>query len=160
VKRLFLVSVALVFGQFTSAQAATPTILGFNNTLASCHSNLNFFVMWNGTLGQFQCVTIGTGITYTPGTGLTGVLTASAPAYTPVWAIETVSFSSVVTGSTTLTYTTLKTPIAGVILFWYSAGNLFANTYGAVAYTGQPITITLPTGWLSTDSVTFVYASQ
>lgn len=136
------------------AQAATPTLINFLSSFSTCKAGPSV-VLWTGTV--FVCPALGVGITYN---SAANTVTASSPAYTPVWAIETVGFSSLAVGATQLTYTTLHTPIAGVILYWYSSQNLFTSTFGSVAFTGQPVTITLPTGWLSTDSVTFVYASQ
>jgi hypothetical protein len=154
-KRLFLASAVLAFGQFTSAQGATPTLLSFISAFGKCPATGPSVILWTGT--AFVCPTLGTGLTYNASTN---VISAAGTVSTPIWQIETVGFSTLAAGATTLTYTTKQTPIAGVLLYWYSSSNLFTSSWGATAYTGQPITITLPTGWLPTDSVTFVYASQ
>jgi hypothetical protein len=149
-KRIFLL---LAIALPTFAQGA-PTILTLFSLLGKCPASTPAIPTWNGT--QFICATLGPGLSLSTA----GVLTVTAPPTTPVWQVETLSFANVATGSTTTTYTTLKTPVAGVLLYFYSSANLFTSSWGAVAYTGQPVTITLPTGWAATDSVTFVYASQ
>jgi hypothetical protein len=146
---IFLVSAGL-------AQSATPTLISFINAFGTCTSvgTSPAVIVWNGT--KFVCATFGTGVGFNSTTNQI----VGAAASTPVWQVETVGFNTLTTGATTLTYTTKQTPVAGVLLYFYSSGNLFTSSWGAVAFTGQPITITLPTGWQPTDSVTFVYASQ
>ncbi len=150
-KRLLLL---VVLFALAGVSQGAPTILTLFALFGKCPAAAPAIPMWNGT--QFICATLGPGLSLSSA----GVLTVSAVPVTPVWQVETVGFSNLPAGSTTITYTTLHTPVAGVLLYYYSSANLFTSSWGAVAFTGQPITIALPVGWQPTDGVTFVYASQ
>jgi hypothetical protein len=105
--------------------------------------------------GQFQCVPLGPGLSIQG-----GAIVASQPApYTPAWQVESISLATLAAGATTVSYTPLK-PVAGGTVFWWYQSDLAHTASGAIAYTGAPVTVTLPTGWAATDTVLIAYQSQ
>jgi hypothetical protein len=86
------------------------------------------------------------------------------PASTPQYQTETISLSALAPTATTVSYTTVKTPISPVF-WWYQVTPtpvtilLFVNS-GVFNYTGEPLVFTLPTGWTPTDTITISYRWQ
>lgn len=145
------------------AQSAPVTLTLFS-LLGKCTASVPAIPFWTGT--TFVCATLGPGLTYN---ATTGQLNTTSAGYTPVWQVETVSFANATTGATSMSYTTLKPVVAGVILYYYSVAGMFSNSFGAVATpavppgtaaTTQQVTIPLPTGWQPTDGAVLIYASQ
>lgn len=79
---------------------------------------------------------------------------------TPNWQVETISFTSIPIDSTIYSYTTLKTPVSGIINYWYDSSNIPTSKTGVISYTSQPISILLPTNWAPTDTLTISYQIQ
>ena len=153
--KLKLAALAILLSSALPAQSATPTLISVLTLLAKCPTTAAAFVLWSNT--GFYCVALPAGWT---ATGTPPVLTAPTTTYTPVWQVETVSLATLAAGSTSISYTTLKSPASGVVNFWYNSTNLFNSTSGAIAFTGQPLTFTLPAGWAAMDTITVSYQSQ
>lgn len=83
-----------------------------------------------------------------------------AVANTPLWTQDIVPVSGQTPVNGSITYTPSKVPITGIILYSYQSSVPFLPTSNSVRWTGAPLTITLPTGWLPTDIITFVYQYQ
>jgi len=145
----------LIFGLAALAQGA-PTIIG-PFLFFRCTGTSPAFLGWTGA--TYACIALPTGATL-----VNGVLTF--PAVIPSTQLETVSLTNVAVGAATVSYTPLHTPINGPnaqapIIHWqYNSPNLIASVVGDVAYTGAPITLSLPAGWVTTDTFTIKYQSQ
>jgi hypothetical protein len=144
----------IMLGGSLCAQGAS-TAVNILAGLARCPTITPAVLMWTGT--GFTCATLGPGLVLQNGTL---ILSISQTAPTPTWQAETVTLLSVTPGATSTPYTPLKTPVTGVVLWWYNSTNIFLTASGAMAYTGAPITFTLPTGWTSTDTIVISYQSQ
>jgi hypothetical protein len=144
----------LMLGGSLCAQGA-PTAVNILAGLVRCPTITPAILMWTGT--GFTCATLGQGLVLQNGTL---VLNIPQTASTPTWQAETVALTSLATGATSTPYTPLKTPVTGVVLWWYNSTNIFMAASGAMVYTGAPLTFTLPTGWTSTDTIVISYQSQ
>lgn len=146
--------VLFAFALGCHAQGTLVSILS-NLIKTACNSTAPQFLMWNGTI--LQCVALPSNTTL-----VNGVLTINpTTAQLPVWQSETLPLTNIAAGSTSVSYTTLKTPVSGVIVWWYNTQSLVSGpSSGAARWSGNPINFPLPTGWAPTDSITIVYQSQ
>lgn len=136
-----------------TARCQTPTLVNVLAHLVKCAAATPAFLMWTGT--TFSCIALGPGFTLNA-----GILNVNPTATLPIWLPETVSLATLPTTATSISYTTTKPPINGAVLYWYNSSNPFLSSSGAVPFTGQPLTFTLPTGWTATDTITVLYQSQ
>lgn len=153
--KLKLAALAILLSSALPAQSATPTLISVLTLLAKCPTTAAAFVLWSNT--GFYCVALPAGWT---ATGTPPVLTAPTTTYTPVWQVETVSLATLAAGSTSISYTTLKPPVSGIVNWCYVSTSLLAPGCGMVAYTGSPLSFLLPAQWAATDTITVSYQSQ
>lgn len=114
-------------------------------------------VWWNGY--ELSCVEL------PPGWELVldpPILTPPTPPAPPVplWQVETIPLTSLTPGVTSISYTTLQTPISGIVNWWYNPTNLLDRVSGVTIFTGQPVIFTLPPDWVAADTITVSYQSQ
>ena len=147
IKKLwFLIPIALVLSGATSVAV----------TINRCTSGSPAIIGWTGV--GFTCLPLPTGWAFG---GTSAAPTLIAPAASgPLWSVETVSLASLASTATQISYTTLKTPITGVVLWSYASTNLFLESGGSVVYLASPITFSLPIGWSTTDSISLTYQYQ
>ena len=145
-----LLGISFSFAQPT-ALAQSPTTISIPQV--KCTPGISAFVMWNGA--TFLCVPLPLGFT------LTGnVLTFTGTIYSPAATVEQIPFTNLAPSATSITYTTVKTPVTGVAFYTYNSTNLLLATTGFVIFTGEPITFNLPMGWTVADSISISYQSQ
>jgi hypothetical protein len=113
--------------------------------------------MWDGL--KAVCVQLPVGATLTNGSLTLAPASSTAPV--PLSTVETISLASLIPATTSsITYTTLKTPLSGVVFYWFNSSNLFLSSSGVIPFSGNPITFSLPTGWLVGDTITIAYKYQ
>lgn len=126
------------------------------NTLVHCPAAGNYFLMSIG--GKIACVPVPSSITVN--SSPPAITIPSITPYVPIWTSEVVSFSSLVSTAISINYTTLKSPINGIIFVQYNSSNQFNTFFSSIQWAGNPVQIALPTNWLSTDSVVITYQYQ
>lgn len=135
-------------------KAALPTAVNVG-LVTKCPQTTPAIVMWSGSI--FICASLGTGLSL----GSNGVLNVTSVSSASSWQVDIVSLASVAAGATGLSFATSKTPLVGSpVLFWYNSTSVLLASSGAVAYTGNPLPLNLPIGWLSTDTFTIAYQYQ
>jgi len=142
-----MLAVAFLAGGWIGGQ----TTVTLNKPMSHC-SATPMLIEWTGTYED--CVS-----TLVNGT-LNGVILTFTSATPANWVTETVSLSTVAAGATTLAYTTKMTPAGGLIVAWYQSANIGLNMSLPIAFTGNPITFALPSGWSPGDSYTVLYQVQ
>jgi hypothetical protein len=121
------------------ASAATSVNLGL---VSKCPQASPAILMWSGT--GFFCANLGFGLSLSQ-SGMLLVTVAASPV--PQWSLEVVSLASLTTGATGISYTPLHTPINGLVMYSYISASVGLTNSGAVQYTGNPLNLTLPSGW-------------
>lgn len=151
-----LVTTLLILSSFGIARAqAAPTIITLLGALIHCTPGVQSVITSNGS--GLTCSPLGPGLSINPA----GQIVISVPTpSSPSWQVESISLASLNPTATSVSYTTSKPVAAGVILYWYNSANVAISLSGAVAFTGNPLTIALPTGWTPTDTITVVYQAQ
>lgn len=158
IKKLFLtlaIGAAGCFGQVTPPVANNINLLQY---LLRCPPTANYFIMSLAPAGTITCVPIPPNISIT---GNPPILTITNPLAMPSMQLETISLASTAAGSTTITYTPTKTPITGLVFWWYESSSLALKESGAIPWiTNTPLTITLPNNWSTLDAILIAYQYQ
>lgn len=139
-----------------AASAQTPTLVNLLSAILKCPVNANYFIM--SMAGTLTCVPLPPNITVSNANP--PLMTVVIPPSTDGWTTESVSLSAVAPGSTTMNYTTSKTPINGVVFITYNTKGTMNNTLYVVGYTGEPLSFTLPANWSPGDTMTVTYQYQ
>ena len=124
-------------------------LISFLGQVKTCGGAADQIYAFTG--GKFQCIGLGTGLSI-----VAGKLTITSSNIQ--WTIDTISLSSIAATATTVTFTPSKTPLTGALFFYYNTTNLMlSGISGAIPFTGQSVTFTLPPGWVPTETITIAY---
>lgn len=134
-----------------SLQAQPGTLINLLVHIIKCPSITSSVLIWNGT--TTICATLG------PGLSLVGN-TLSVTAGSPQWQTESISLSTLASTTLQTNFIPSKTPINGLVFWWYNSTEVSLQSSGVVPWSSSPLVFNLPTGWQSTDTITIAYQSQ